>query len=53
MNGKKAKVLRKKIYGDDFSFRYRKYFRVTKSGQCIADEKRRAYQQEKMIFYSS
>lgn len=34
MNGKKAKALRKKAYGD-YSFRFKKYLRNTATGQLI------------------
>lgn len=52
MNGKRAKILRKLVYGPDGSSRYRSYQYVdppnrspSKYGQsCIADEKRYRYQ---------
>lgn len=47
MRGKKAKKLRRKIYGDDFSSRFRKYFRSNQTGQILTDERRRAYQKLK------
>lgn len=44
MNGKRAKIIRKKIYGDNFSPRFRKYYRNNETGQIIADNRRRMYQ---------
>ncbi len=46
MNQKKAKRIRKKIYGD-FSPRVRTYTRDEKTGAIIADHRRRAYQKAK------
>jgi len=46
MRGKKAKRLRKKVYGD-MSIRDTKYFRNNKTGQITADELRTAYQHSK------
>ena len=43
MNGKKAKKLRKQVYGDDYSSRYRKYTTL-ETDQIIADYNRRWYQ---------
>lgn len=51
MNGKKARRLRKEIYGDDFSQRYRQYYRHKAHRMRIADEKRRAYQNLKEETY--
>jgi len=45
MRGKKAKAIRKKIYGD-LSTRVRKYFKC-QSGNVIRDSLRRQYQQAK------
>jgi len=45
MNGRKAKAIRRRVYGD-LSFRVRRYFR-RKGGQIIADAKRQEYQGEK------
>ena len=46
MRGKKAKRLRKKVYGD-MSIRDTKYFRNNKTGQITADSMRTAYQHSK------
>lgn len=46
MNQKKARKLRKLVYGEDFSSKFRKYYRKP-NGQIVADEKRRLYQQLK------
>jgi len=43
MNGKKAKEIRRLVYGDSFSPRHRKY-RKLKSGMIVADDKRQRYQ---------
>jgi hypothetical protein len=47
MNGKKARKLRNLVYGEDFSPRYRQYYRHKKKNFVIADEKRREYQDSK------
>lgn len=44
MSGKKSKILRRKIYGNDYSSKYRKYFIIKKTGQIVCDEKRRKHQ---------
>ena len=46
MNGKRAKQIRRLVYGENFSPRFRKYSR-TKTGSIVADEKRQRYQQIK------
>jgi len=46
MNGKRAKAIRKKVYGD-YSPRFRQYARVPGKGNLIADPKRRIYQKMK------
>lgn len=46
MNGKKAKAIRKEVYGD-YSIRYRAYGRDPKKGNIIADDRRRLYQKTK------
>jgi len=50
MNGKVAKKIRKIVYGEDFSPKFRKYFRDTKSGNIISDEKRKLYQLTKKLY---
>lgn len=52
MNKKKAAQARRLVYSDEHPFRTRKYFYAVdkdgkKTGQCVADEFRRAYQQIK------
>jgi hypothetical protein len=47
MNESKAKAIRKAIYGDDFSPRFRKYTRLKDSFTLVADQKRREYQSMK------
>lgn len=42
MRGKKARALRKKVWGDDKSPRYRRYTRI--KGQLLADDERQIYQ---------
>ena len=44
MKGKKAKALRKQVYGDEFSFRVRKYMKNTKTGTIFCVGKRKKYQ---------
>ena len=44
MNGKVAKLIRKTVYGDELSPRFRKYKRHIETGIIIADEKRKLYQ---------
>jgi len=46
MNGRKAKAIRRQVYGDH-SFRARRYFQVKATGQVIADARRQQYQGEK------
>jgi len=48
MRGKRAKLIRKKVY-EDKSFRERSYYLIEKLGIVIADEFRRAYKKEKKI----
>jgi hypothetical protein len=43
MRQSKVKKIRKIVYGDEFSFRFRKYYKKP-NGQIVADEKRRRYQ---------
>ena len=43
MNQSKAKTIKRSIYGDDMSPRFRKYKRNNKTGQIVADPLRRAY----------
>ena len=43
MRGKKAKAIRFEVYGEE-TYRQRQYFRINKTGQIIADPKRRLYQ---------
>lgn len=43
MRGKKAKRLRRVVYGKEYSSRFRRYGRLA-SGQVVSDERRRAYQ---------
>jgi len=45
MNAKKAKWLRKQIYGEQYNPRFRTYQRV--EGQVVADSRRQAYQKLK------
>lgn len=47
MRGKVAKLIRKVVYGDEFSFRYRQYRRFIRTGAVIADDKRQLYQKFK------
>ena len=44
MRGKKAKALRKQIYGSEFSFRVREYMRNEKTGTIFCVGKRKEYQ---------
>jgi hypothetical protein len=46
MRKSKAAKIRKEIYGEDFSSKFRKYYKKP-TGQVIADERRRAYQKMK------
>lgn len=48
MRGKKAKQIRKKVYGD-FSFRLRDY-RTDNDGVITANPRRQAYQNAKKVF---
>ena len=51
MRGKVARMLRKEIYGEEYSPRYRKYFRKQEHTRSfIADDRRRAYQKLKKDF---
>jgi hypothetical protein len=45
VSGKIAKRIRREIYGTDYSPRHRSY--TNKSGQIVADDRRRAYQRAK------
>lgn len=47
MRGKKAKALRKKVYGTDFSPRVKRYVRNNKTGTIFCIEHRQQYQQLK------
>lgn len=47
MRGKKAKEIWNAVVGNDASRRNRKYYRVKKTGQIVADGLRRAYQYAK------
>ena len=47
MNGKRARQIRKMVYGTDFSTRFRKYMRSKLNGAIVADEKRQRYQKIK------
>jgi len=47
MRGKKAKELRKEIYGTDFSPKERKYIRNSKTGVIRCIGRRQQYQQSK------
>lgn len=47
MNGRLAKKIRKRIYGDDGSYRSRAYRRLD-TGQIIADSNRLLYQSLKV-----
>lgn len=44
MRGKKAKALRKQVYGSEFSFRVRKYVKDAKTGTIFCIDKRKEYQ---------
>jgi hypothetical protein len=46
MNAKKAKQLRKKIYGNS-DFRERQYSAIKTTGQTFVDKKRQEYQNAK------
>lgn len=46
MNGKRARIIRKFVYGDTYSHRFRNYKRLP-TGQIVADERRVGYQKEK------
>lgn len=48
MSGKKAKALRKIVYGNDFSFRTRNY-KIGSNGASVSTGKRREYQSLKKI----
>lgn len=48
MNGKKAKKLRKRIYGNTFSHRERHYAVLT-NGQVVDTGRRRVYQALKQV----
>ena len=50
MKGKKAKALRKQVYGDKFSFRVRKYMKNTKTGTIFCVGKRKKYQSLKRSY---
>ncbi len=43
MNGRKAKAIRKMVYGEDMSCRFRKYTKNTLTGVITADKSRRFY----------
>ena len=49
MRGTVAKRLKKQVYGDSYSYRYRKYF--SNNGQIVSDDKRRLYQELKKEHY--
>lgn len=46
MNARAVRRIRQAVYGKQLSHRFRRYFRL-KSGQIIADPKRREYQEAK------
>lgn len=46
MNAKKAKKLRKQVYGD-LSLKDRKYYELKGTGQILTDTKRQDYQRAK------
>lgn len=46
MSEKRAKAVRRRIYGD-LSPRYRQYFKNRRTGQIIADDRRRLYKYAK------
>lgn len=46
MNSKKAKALRKEVYGDK-DYRDRKYYKHPNSGMIMADSYRQKYQNRK------
>lgn len=48
MNGKKARAIRKAVYGDR-SIRARNHFHRTGSGTIFSDEVRQAYQKAKRM----
>ena len=48
MNNRKAKAIRKFVYGDT-DYRERKYKKHNVTGQVIADEKRQKYQKAKKL----
>ena len=50
MNGRVSKMIRRIVYGTDFSPRARKYSRNKKTGNIVADEKRRLYQLTKKVY---
>lgn len=47
MNGKKAKKLRKQVYGEDGAPRFRQYSTDPKTGKLVADPQRRIYKKMK------
>lgn len=47
MRGKKAKELRKKVYGTDFSLKVKRYVKNNKTGTIFCIERRQQYQQLK------
>ena len=60
MNGRQAKRIRRQVYGDDFSPKFREYKKITADkgvdgllifgvtpGQIVADPRRQAYQKAK------
>ena len=47
MCGKKAKRLRKQVYGSEFSLRERKYVEDNKTGTIRCTDRRQQYQQIK------
>lgn len=48
MSGKRAKAIRRAIYGQEYSPRARAYRRVkAEHDQIVADDRRRAYQRAK------
>ncbi|MHC4184131.1 MAG: hypothetical protein ACYSR0_12360 [Planctomycetota bacterium] len=49
MNGKRAKQIKRLVYGDSFSPRHRKYSRAKGTTQIVADDRRQRYQKLKRL----
>ena len=47
MNGKRAKAIKQEVYGDEYSPKFRQYYRKKGAFVIQADPRRQAYQKAK------